>query len=258
MGREIPRLVAELSGGTFAAALLLLAGAAHAADDPLDAVRSALQQLGGTAPIKATLERAVTSDRKGRPLEAGRVNLDVLSGPSGISLQYPAALLAQIRAERAQTDPEKARPTTRTLEGFDAIDVAALLNGATGLLSDLEGATVRSDSTVDYQGQKARQLELELVVRTSKANRKWLKSATSTMRLWLTPESVPLAAESEFTFRAGLLIFNFDGKEVETHAYTRMRDRLVALRYTTRFDGDGLGESTHNWSETTLHLQPGS
>lgn len=240
----------------FCAGAMLLSGSAAAAD-PLQQVRSALTQFSGTSPAKASLERAVTAERKDRPLEAGRVNLEVVAGPSGISLQYPAALLEAIRIERAQTDPEKARPTTRTLEGFDAIDVAALLNGATSLLTDLDGAKVKSDSAVDYQGQKARLLDLDLVVRTSKANSKWLKSASSTMRLWITPDFVPLAAESEFSFRAGLLMFNYDGKDVESHVYSRVGDRLVAQRYTTRFDGDGLGESQHFWSETTLRLQPG-
>ena len=244
----------NVAARALAAACLLLAGAARAGEDPLAAVRSALQQLGGSTPVKASLERAVTSERKDRPLEAGRVKLDVLAGLSGISLQYPATLLEQIRAEKALTDPEKAKPITRTLEGFDAIDVAALLNGATSLLSEIEGATLKSETTADYQGQTARLLDLDLVVRTSKANSKWLKSASSTMRLWIRPDGVPLAAETEFNFRAGILMFTFDGKDVETHAYSRVGDRLVAYRYTTRFDGDGLGESQHFWSETILKL----
>ena len=244
----------NVAARALAAACLLLAGAARAGEDPLAAVRNALQQLGGSTPVKASLERAVTSERKDRPLEAGRVKLDVLAGLSGISLQYPATLLEQIRAEKALTDPEKAKPITRTLEGFDAIDVAALLNGATSLLSEIEGATLKSETTADYQGQTARLLDLDLVVRTSKANSKWLKSASSTMRLWIRPDGVPLAAETEFNFRAGILMFTFDGKDVETHAYSRVGDRLVAYRYTTRFDGDGLGESQHFWSETILKL----
>jgi hypothetical protein len=239
-------------------AVALLAGPAQAGNDSLDRVRAALAQFAGTTPVQATLERAVTAERKDRPLEAGRATLRITAGPAGITLLYPAALLEQIRLERAQTDPEKAKPTTRTLDTFDAIDVAALLNGPTALLTDLEGATVKSEAETTYKGQPARLLELELKVRTSKANSKWLKSASSSMRLWVDAGFVPLAAESEFNFRAGFLMFTFDGKDLETHDYSRVGDRLLAQRYTTRFDGDGLGESQHMWSETTLKILPAS
>jgi len=237
--------------------LLLAAGAANA-EDPLEPVRAALKQFAGQAPVRATLERAVTSERKDRPLEAGRTTLDISAGPEGISIGYPADLLEQIRAERADPDPEKADPAQRTLENFEATDVADLLNSPTGLLRDLEGAVVKGASAAEYNGQPARLLELELVVRVSKADSKWLKNASRSMKLWTTPEGVPLAEESEAAFTVGLLIFNFNATESRTQTFTRAGDRLLTLRRTSRFDGEGLGESQHTTSETTLRLQPGS
>ena len=256
MGGEVPRVVALLRVLPSLALALALALPlpALAGENPLEQVRGALAQFAGTLPVTAMLERAVTADRKDRPLESGRVSLTATAGPKGVAVTYPPGLLEQIRAERAQTDPEKPKPVTRTIEGFDAIDIAALLNGANVLLSDLDGATLKGVTEVEYQGEPARLLDLDLVVRTSRANSKWLKSASSVMKLWVRPDGVPLAAEREFSFRAGLLMFTFDGKDVESHAFAVAGDRLVAYKYTTRFDGDGLGESQHNWAETTLKL----
>jgi hypothetical protein len=220
-------------------------------------VRAALRQLAGDVPIEATLDRSVTSDRKDRPHEEGRAKLDASAGPRGISIGYPPGLLAQFRAERADTDPEKPHPARRTLENFDATNVEDLLNSATGLLRNLEGAALKEVRDVDYKGQPARLLDLELVPRVSKADRKWLKRAAYSMRLWIAPDGVPLSAESEFVFRAGLLIFNFDGKDVEARAYGRVGDRLVTLRHTERFDGEGFGESQHTYAETTLAVKSG-
>lgn len=233
---------------------LALAAPAHAQPDCLDGVRGVLRGFAGSSPLQASLQRAVTHERKDRPLESGRVDLEVVAGPEGLHLLYPDALLERIRAERAQTDPEKPQPTVRTIEGFDAIDVAALANGAPALLHEIEDATCRDDTPDTYIGRPVRRLDLDLKVRTSKANSKWFKSAISTMRLWVTADNVPLAAESEFDFRVGFLMFTYDGKDVETHEYLVRADRLIATRYVVRFDGDGLGESQHNWSETTLHL----
>lgn len=239
----------------FAAAALLAAGGAHAQGDALDTLRAALRALAGTAPVHATLERSVTSDRKGRPLEAGRVTLTVTAGRNGITMGYPPGVLAELAAERANTDPEKAEPMRRTLENFDASDVAEMLNAANGLLSDLDGALLKGEQAAEHAGQPARLLELDLVVRVNKANSKWLKSASRTMKLWTTPDGVPLAAESAAAYTVGLLIFTFDATELRTQSFARLGDRLVALRRTTRFDGEGLGESQHVTSDTTLRLK---
>lgn len=241
----------------FAAVALLAAGVARAdaAPDALEALRATLRGFATTAPVRATMERSVTSDRKGRPLEAGRVTLRVAAGRDGITMGYPPDVLAQLAAERANTDPEKAEPMRRTLENFDASDVAEMLDAAAGLLSDLEGAVLKQASDTEYEGKPARLLELDLVVRVNKANSKWLKTAARTMKLWLTPEGQPLAAESTGVFTVGLLIFTFDATDSRLQTFARVGDRLVALRRTTRFDGEGLGEAQHLTSDTVMKLQ---
>lgn len=241
--------------GALGLAALLASGGAGAEPDALEDLRTTLRQFTGRAALKATLERAVTSERKDRPIEAGRVTLEVSAGPGGISVDYPAGLLEQIRTERVETDPEKPRPVRRTLDGFDAIDVADMLNAAAGLLSDLDGAVLKGAAEAEYQGQPARVLELELPARISKADRKWLKSSRHTLKLWTGTDGVPLAAESDFSFTVGLLIFTFEARELRTQAFARVHDRLVALHRATVFDGEGLGESQHIASDTTLRLQ---
>lgn len=245
-----------MSARVLALAALLASGLARAEADPLAAIRGTLKTFTGTTPLTATLERAVKSERKGRPPEAGRVTLDVAATPGGIAITYPAALLEALRAERAETDPEKPNPTQRAIEGVDAVDVANVLNGAADLLTDLEDAVVLSVAPADHEGRPARLHELELRVRVSQADSKWLKSATRTMRLWTTDEGVPLATETTSEYRVGFLVFTFDARDMQSQTFTRVGDRLVATRRTTRFDGEGLGEKQHQASETTLHLQP--
>jgi hypothetical protein len=235
-------------------AALLACGPAHA-DDALGAVRAALRQYAGTTPVKAVLERAVTWERKDRPLEAGRVTLDVASGRGGATISYPVALLSQLQAERANPDPDLAKPARRTLENFDVTDVADLLNAAPALLTDLDGATLKADTAVEHEGRPARLLELELVVHISKADRKWVKSSTRSMKLWVTPEGVPLAEQRDGEYVVGLLFFTFDARDSRTQAFGVAGDRLVVLRRSARYDGEGLGESQHHQAEMTLRLQ---
>lgn len=267
MGREIPYVDARLTArssprkrgpGVLAALALLATGAAHAAPDTLETVRDALRQLNGHAPISATLERAVTIERKDRPLEAGRATLRIAAGADGISVAYPPSVLEPLRRERADTDPENPKPMRQTLQDFDAIDVADMLNGAPGLLSDLEGATLKGDTAVELEGRPARLLELDLVLRVSKADSKWVKRANRSMKLWVTPDGMPLATERQGEYVVGLLIFTFDAREARSESYARTGDRLVTLRRTMNFDGEGFGESQHTYSETTLRLQTGS
>ncbi|HUR39981.1 MAG TPA: hypothetical protein VM240_02330 [Verrucomicrobiae bacterium] len=238
-----------------AALLATFAGIARAGDDALEQVRAALRELPGTAAVRATVTRSFTSERKERPLEAGRAQIEVMAGPDGISLNYPAGLLAEVRAERAQRDPEQAKPATRTLENFEATDVADLLNRATGLTTDLDGATLQGVTEEERDGRPARRLDLDLVVRTSKADSKWVKTSSRKMKLWVTPEGLPLATESEFNMRVGLLMFNFDARDVRTETFGRAGDRLITQRLATRFDGEGLGESQHTHSDVTLALR---
>lgn len=247
----------RLPAGALAVAALAAATCARAEGGALDAVRAALKQFTGTAPVSAVLERAVTSERKDRPLEAGRATLEVSAGPAGISIGYPGTVLEQLRAEAADTDPEKPRPLRRTLQDFDAIEVANMLNGAPGLLNDLDGATLTAVSDGAYEGRPARLLELDLVLRLSKADSKWVKNARRSMKLWVDADGVPLAAESDSEFVVGLLIFTFDARETRSQAFHRVGDRLATLRRSTSFDGEGLGESQHLTTDTTLRLKTG-
>src|SRR5689334_17054255 len=239
------------------AALLAVGPACAQAAGGLETLREALRRLAGTTAVSATLERSVVADRKDRPHEEGRMTLEITAAADRLSIGYPDELLAQLRAERAATDPDRPRPAERVLLGFDVADVSNLLHNAPGLLADLDGATLLADGATDWQGQPARLLELELVNRTSKADSKWMKRQRRTLKVWTTAEGVPLAADSEYVFRAGFLIFNFDGKEVRSRRYALVGDRLVVTSVTSQFDGEGFGEQEHSRSETTLRLQPG-
>lgn len=244
---------------TLAAVALLAAATAHAetaaAPDALETLRATLRGFSGTTPVTATIERAVTSERKDRPLEAGRVTLQVAAGRNGITVGFPPDVLEQLRAERANPDPEKSEPAKRTLENFDATDIAEILNAATGLLTELDGAALKSVTEAERDGKPARLLEVELKLRVNKANSKWVKSASRSMKLWTTPEGLPLAEETQGAYTVGLLIFTFDAVEWRTQTFAPKGDRLLAVRRAARFDGEGLGESQHSTSETVLRLQ---
>lgn len=226
--------------------------------DGLELVRGALRQFTGTAPVQALVDRSIKNQRKDRAPEEGLAQLEVSAGSRGISIGYPPPLLERIRAERASTDPEAPKPARATLDEFDVADVADVLNRAVGMLSDLDGARVTGDVAATWGNGPARQLDFELVIRTSKADGKWVKSATHTMRLWVTPEGVPLASESALDITVGFLVFTFDAKSRRNETFARIGDRLVAVRQSAQFDGEGLGESTHNRTETTVKLKSAS
>jgi hypothetical protein len=244
--------------------LLGLAAAAPAAPapgDPLAALGAALERLAATSPVQARLEQRVRflggEGAAARP--EGAAEGAVSAGPDGLALRWPRALLAQATEEerRAAADGEAPTPARDGLRSVDPLELAAMLDAAAALRTALTGATVLEDRPDQLDGAPARLLVLKLRVELKKRDRKYVKEAESTMRLWLGEDGLPRASEAVATLRGrAFLVIGFSAEQRERHRYARVGDRLVAVEREREEKSEGGGEKGGRRLVTRLALLP--
>jgi hypothetical protein len=239
----------------FTALLLLMFGLVpHASADALDSVRDALRALPGKTPLHATLERRIDIDQKGKTRVQGAATVAVSSGVGGVQLDFPSEQLARAAAEKQDADNENPHSLARALGSLDVTEIAATLNCAAALLHDLDGAKLLKDSSVSLRGAPARLLELELVVHLSKADQKHLSDTTSSMKLWLGADGLPLASEKQTLAKGSFMLISFSANEFQARDFAHRADRLVAVREERRLESAGFGESAKDQRVTSVTL----
>jgi hypothetical protein len=232
--------------GLLAAALAAGLGSPASADG-LAEVRSALTRLDGREPIRAAVEvqlfQQTKEDGKPRP-EQGRGTVEVEDGPEGLKVSYPTAILDRARQESRlhRADPERTTPTESVLREINANDLAQSLSFAGPLALRLERAVLLEERADGLAGRPAKLVVLKLDPALPQAERKHIKESTATLRLWLGPDGVPLAAESILKVKAGILFLTFSTETRERRDFAKVGNRLVVTRRHEETSGTGLGQ----------------
>lgn len=243
-------------------ALALLALGAEPAPDALAAVQAALAGLAARTPVQARFtHRYEVRSGEGKELRThqGTVTGEVAEGPGGLELRWGTALLEQAREEahRHAADPEARTPIRDGIAELDAMELSRRLDVAGDLRDALAGARVLEDRPEPLDGAPARLLVLRLEPALSARDRKYVKEAEATARLWLGPDGVPLGAERRLkTSGRAFLVITFESEERESLRLARVGDRLVAVRHEQERRGQGAGEKGERRSTTTLELLP--
>jgi len=221
--------------------------AAPAPAEALATLTAALERLGAASPVQARLEhrvRFVGSDDASPPRE-GTVEGQVSAGPEGLTVRWPRALLDRAAAEdrRSATDAEATTPVRDAMRTVDPLDLGNMLDAAATLRLALVGASVLEDRQEEKDGVAARLLVLTLRVDLKRRDRKYVKEAEATMRLWLGADGLPVAAESLGTFRGrAFLVIGFSSEQRERLRFARVGDRLVAVERERDERSEGGGE----------------
>jgi len=217
------------------------------AADALATLTASLERLGAASAVQARLEhrvRFVTSDGAAPPRE-GAVEGQVSAGPEGLTVRWPRALLDRSAAEdrRSATEAEAPTPTRDAMRTVDPLELGSMLDAATTLRLALVGASVLEDRPDERDGAPARLLVLKLRVDLKKRDRKYVKEAEATMRLWLGADGLPIASDAVATLRGrAFLVISFSSEQRERHRYARVGDRLVALERERDEKSEGGGE----------------
>jgi hypothetical protein len=227
-------------------AILLLAALPLHADGLAD-VRAALARLTGREPIRAAVEVQVffeSKDEGKRRPEQGKGVVRVEDGADGLHVTFPAAALDRAAQESRlrQADPERTTPTEAVLREVNAVGLTELLSFAGPLAVRLQRATVREERPDALAGRPARLLVMKVEPSLPQAERKHVKESDLTLRLWLGPDGVPLAAESVQRIKAGILFLTFTTESRERWDLARVGNRLVVTRRHQETSGAGLGQ----------------
>lgn len=215
--------------------------------DGLADVRGALARLNGREPVRATVEVQVyleTREEGNRRPEQGRGAVRVEDGAEGLRVTFPAAALDRVAQEARlqRSDPERTTPTEAVLREVNAVGLSELLSFAGPLAVRIEKAAVREDRPDTLSGHAARLVVLKVEPSLPQAERKHVKDSDSTMRLWLGPDGVPLAAESVQRIKAGILFLTFTTESRERWDFAQVGKRLVVTKRHQETTGAGLGQ----------------
>jgi hypothetical protein len=222
----------------------------------LDDLREALGKLRGATPIKATVSARVNStvkEESDKPrTESGSATLLIEDGPQGLRLLYAPDLISRASAERAarRKDSKAPTPTRSALEELDYSDLVTMAHAAPDLLRRLDGAQLKGERKETLNGVPARVLTLELAV---DKNQKYVKTATSTLDIWIDTEGRPLTSKavSSAAGRA-MMVISFEMKATEDRTYAVVGDRLVVTRRESTNSGSGMGQSGDSRAQVTL------
>ncbi|MCE1204983.1 MAG: hypothetical protein LWW79_10305 [Holophagaceae bacterium] len=225
----------------------------------LDDLRSSLQKLQGSEPVKATLDHSFwrqTMDDKKPTVSQGKVTAQLEDGPQGLKVAWGRGTLQQAAKELAaqEREPDRPAPTRIALRNVDPLEVGESLNHAEALLRDLAQAQIQEEKTDTWQGKPARLLVLKLTPKIPESQRKYLKELKVEAKVWVGGDGVPLAFSSSVAYKGSRMFISFEGGNTQELQFSRVGNRLVATRTTSEDRSSGFGASSQTKKTTTLTL----
>lgn len=237
--------------------ILLLSLALPIGATGLDDLRSSLQKLQGAEPVKATLDHSFwrqTMDDKKPVISQGKVTAQLEDGPQGLKVTWGRGTLQQAAKELAaqEREPDRPAPTRTALRNVDPLEVGEALNHAEALLRDLAQAQVQEEKADTWQGKPARLLVLKLTPKIPESQKKYLKELKVDAKVWVGADGLPLAFSSSVSYKGSRMFISFEGGNTQELQFTRIGNRLVAVRTTSEDRNSGFGASSQTKKTTTL------
>ncbi len=229
--------------------------------DGLSDLHKALSTLKQTSPfnaqVNARLTRSNTEEKNKTDIE-GHTQFTLAQSQSGLQISYPTELLGAIDKETAlkKQNPQALTPTTDTMNRFKYAEFSILFNPVRDIEDDLRKATLVKEESVDFQGQAARLLHLQIPLeKLSEEEQKNLKKYQADLKIWINDQGIPIASRStgKGSGRFALVIgfeFHFDVEK----SYITNGDRLLVSALTSTSSSSGAGMNENETIKTTLNL----
>lgn len=229
---------------------------AHA--DPVADLKTALAGLSGQGTVHAqaafTFSSKNGNDKNSVPAET-TIKVAAEDGPDGLRVTWSHDLLQAVAEESKakSADPEKRTPTARALGELGVEKFNRYLNAVPEILRSLEHAKLLEEKSDLWQGRPARLLSFKLDLPLSEKDKKIVKEANAILKIWVGADGLPIAAQRSQHFKGrAMLVITFEMSQEESFEYTRIGNRLVAVRHSEEQDNSGAGESSHQKTTTVL------
>lgn len=223
------------------AALIALAIAPSGFADTIATVRETLRKLTGSQNIRGTLNRESRRGDGEKKLEVGHITTTVEANGEGVIIRCSVGEIARLRKERTSVD-------------LDPEDALAMLHYAPVLLEDLEGAVVTSESQSARNGIPARVLDVKLKVRLDEDDKKRVKEASRTMKLWVDANGNPLYAEIVDVMKARIVLVSMNFNQRTSMTFGVFADHLAVVSEARDNAFSGLGQKSNETRTTTLKV----
>jgi hypothetical protein len=241
--------------------LALLAALALGAD-PIADLQAALARLTASTPATARFTvryENVTGEGKEAVKVAGEVSGEVAEDATGLEVRWGHAVLRQVREEerRHGANPEVPTPTRDGLAQVSAIDLANRLDAAWTLRDELSRAILMEEREDQLDGVPVRLLVVKLSPALQPRERRYVKDLDAVGKIWLGPDGLPLAAEARLLGKGRIfLVITFESEVRQSWRFTRVGDRLVAVRHEDERRWAGAGDRGERRSSSVLELLP--
>jgi len=206
--------------------------------DGLSDLRSALEKLKATQPIKARVKAVVSAnvvDDSTPSTATGTMEVLVEHNESGIAVTWAQADLQRVREEsdKKNGNPNNVSILRQTMDSFEAALMRSLVDQSDRLLRDLKSATVESDAKETRNGAPLRKLVLKLNRTLSESEKKSVKTVSTTLNLWVNDAGIPVCSEEKTDLRGSRFFISFDSTEAHKKSYQVVGDRLVVTQLET-------------------------
>ena len=241
---------------TFSAFALATTLSAYA--DPVADLKTALAGLNDDGTIRTEVTftfSSKTGNDKNPVAPEATIKVTVEDGAGGLRVTWSRDLLKTIaeEAKAKSSDPEKRTPSERALRELGAGKLNSYLNAAPEILQSLEHAKLIEEKADPWQGRPARLLIFTIDVPLSARDKKIVKEANATAKIWVGADGLPLAAERSFSFKGrAMLVITFESSQLEKLEYARVGNRLVVVRHFEEQNSSGAGESGQQKSTAAL------
>lgn len=209
-------------------------------------LQRALQDLRSHAPLRLNVAFTLygrNGDGEDLQEREGALQLQLEKSPSGLSLHYPAATVAQLHAEElAKVDNEDVKNSALNAIGpFDYWEWRELVYPVEQLELMLARYEFVDETASHYDGQPARLLRFSMPKeRVEKRYRKYLKKYHNQLELWIDAQGVPLASAKVETGTGRIfLVVGFRVSNQVQMQYQRLGNRLITLRREVNEVGEG-------------------
>ena len=206
--------------------------------DGLSDLRSALEKLKATQPIKARVKAEVSAnavDDSTPTTATGTMEVLVEHNESGIAVKWSQADLQRVReeADKKNGNPNSVPILRQTMDSFEAALMRSLLDQSGPILRDLKAASVQSDAKETLNGALLRKVVFKLNPVLSDSEKKSVKTISATLNIWINDASIPVYSEGRTDLKGSRFFISFDSAEAHKKSYQVVGDRLVVTHLET-------------------------
>ncbi len=212
------------------AALVL---AVPAAGDSLSDLRATLRRFPAKAPFAASASLRVNSESEDvAESRGGTTSFEVEFGPAGMLIRVPPSALgaAESEAESKKRNAENPTPTRTAMVALTVFDIIDATDVASMLLNDLEGAVLVQETPSISGGKAATLLRISVKPTLAGTRSRFVNAPKIELRVWMTPDGLPLAAERDSDYSASVLFVKAANLRKERWEIAAAGDRLYATR----------------------------